>query len=160
MKLSARSWSLHCVRRRVSTHRKSAAMEFFFCCRRGEHGAHRRRQTRRCCGRHAHFAVNWEKEAFSSHYTATKYPYVHGYFVASLPHFNETGSVYVCIRKSTELRSMHCTWKGRWHYAPTRVFVRSVNGPLVRCERSLTELNRQDGIVSCSSVSAMGTSKQ
>jgi len=30
------------------------------------------------------------------------YPHTHGYFVASIPHFNGTGSVYACIRKSTE----------------------------------------------------------
>ena len=34
-----------------------------------------------------------------------RYPYVHGYFVASFPYFNPTGFVYVCIlRKST----FHC----------------------------------------------------
>jgi len=32
-----------------------------------------------------------------------KYPDIHGYFVANFPHFNVTGSVYVCIRKSTDL---------------------------------------------------------
>ena len=33
-----------------------------------------------------------------------KYPYIHGYFLANFPYFNETGSVYLCrpIRKSTE----------------------------------------------------------
>jgi len=36
-------------------------------------------------------------------YTVKISVYIHGYFVASFPHFNETGgSVYVCIRKSTE----------------------------------------------------------
>jgi len=39
-----------------------------------------------------------------------KYPYIRGYFVASFPYFNGTGSVYVCIGKSTEQRSAspHC----------------------------------------------------
>jgi len=36
------------------------------------------------------------------HTAVKKYPYIDGYFVASFPHFNATGSVYVCIRKSTE----------------------------------------------------------
>ena len=27
-----------------------------------------------------------------------KYPYIHGYFVASFPYFNGTGPVYVCVR--------------------------------------------------------------
>ena len=31
-----------------------------------------------------------------------RYKYIHGYFVASFPYFNGTGSVYVCIGKSTE----------------------------------------------------------
>jgi len=31
-----------------------------------------------------------------------KYPYIHRYFTASFPHFNGTGSVHVCIHKSTE----------------------------------------------------------
>jgi len=33
-----------------------------------------------------------------------KYPYIHEYFLASFPHFNGTGSVYmyVCIGKSTK----------------------------------------------------------
>jgi len=31
-----------------------------------------------------------------------KCPHVRAYFVASFPHLNGTGSVYVCIRKSTE----------------------------------------------------------
>jgi len=35
-------------------------------------------------------------------YTVKKYPYIRRYSVASLPHFNGTGSIYVCIRKSTE----------------------------------------------------------
>jgi len=35
-------------------------------------------------------------------FTVKKYPYMHGYYVASFPRFNGTGSVYVCIRKSTE----------------------------------------------------------
>jgi len=30
-----------------------------------------------------------------------KYPYIHKYVVANFPHFNGTGSVYFCIRKST-----------------------------------------------------------
>jgi len=34
--------------------------------------------------------------------TLSKYPYMHGSFVARLPYFNGTSSVYVCIRKSTE----------------------------------------------------------
>jgi len=32
-------------------------------------------------------------------HTVKKYPYIHGYSVASFPYFNETGSVYICIRK-------------------------------------------------------------
>jgi len=35
-------------------------------------------------------------------YTVKKYPYIHEYFVASFPRLNGTGSVYVCISKSTE----------------------------------------------------------
>jgi len=30
-----------------------------------------------------------------------KNPYIHGYFAASFPYTNGTGSVYVCIRKTT-----------------------------------------------------------
>ena len=29
-------------------------------------------------------------------------PHIHGYLVASFPHFNATGSVDICVRKSTE----------------------------------------------------------
>jgi len=38
-----------------------------------------------------------------------KYPYIHGYFVASFSYFNGTSSVYVCIRKSSkyEVQSSH-----------------------------------------------------
>jgi len=35
-------------------------------------------------------------------YTVKISVYVYGYFAASFPYFNETGSVYVCIRKLTE----------------------------------------------------------
>jgi len=35
-------------------------------------------------------------------YTVKICVYPHGYCVASFPYFNGTGSVYVCIRKSTE----------------------------------------------------------
>ena len=33
---------------------------------------------------------------------SVKCPYIGGYFVASFPYFNGNGTVYVCIRKSTE----------------------------------------------------------
>ena len=39
-----------------------------------------------------------------------KYPYIHGYFVATFQHFNGTGSVWVCIRKSTEARANIAMW--------------------------------------------------
>ena len=42
----------------------------------------------------------------SSHFRLLVYrkkcPYIHGYFVASFHNFNGTGSLYVCVRKSTE----------------------------------------------------------
>ena len=39
-------------------------------------------------------------------YTLQKYPYIHGYFVASFPYFNGTGSVHVCIDIATWARAL------------------------------------------------------
>jgi len=44
----------------------------------------------------------WSVLSSGRRFTGKKYPYIHGYFVASFPYFNGTVSVYVFIRKSTE----------------------------------------------------------
>jgi len=44
--------------------------------------------------------IDWTAAA-AGEYTV-KYPYIYGYFVASFPHLNGNGSVYVYVRKSTE----------------------------------------------------------
>ena len=39
------------------------------------------------------------------------YPHIHGYFAASFPYLNgSTSSVYVCIRKSTEIHGIMKPW--------------------------------------------------
>ena len=64
---------------------------------------------RRC----SHSICDWLRAAVLQRPLVTshckKYPYSHGHFMASFPHFNGTGSVYVCIRKSTkyEARARH-----------------------------------------------------
>ena len=55
--------------------------------------------------------------------TLQKYPYNHGYFVASFAYFNGTGSVYVCICKSTRGPTLQCSvkiWKTR-HKVPVDI---------------------------------------